>query len=107
MSLQDNLEKIKNDFSNLDPENMGSWPLPVKVVCWVLMAIIVIVLSYQFVLKEQTAVLDQEIQKEQTLRTSFESKVGSVQGSNERDEGIFRCVSFTVAQRHRGAWVAG
>ncbi|HRG50634.1 MAG: type 4a pilus biogenesis protein PilO [Cellvibrionales bacterium] len=76
MSLQDNLEKIKNDFSNLDPENMGSWPLPVKVVCWVLMAIIVIVLSYQFVLKEQTAVLDQEIQKEQTLRTSFESKVG-------------------------------
>jgi type IV pilus assembly protein PilO len=75
MSLQENLEKLQNDFSNLDPENMGSWPLPVKIVCWVLTAVIVVILSYQFVLRDQTESLNQEIQKEQTLRTSFESKV--------------------------------
>ncbi len=76
MSLQENLEQIKNDFSNLDPENMGSWPLPVKVVCWVLMAIVVVILSYQFVLSEKSAELEQQIQKEATLRSSFENKVG-------------------------------
>jgi type IV pilus assembly protein PilO len=75
MSLQDSLEKLKNDFSNLDPENMGGWPLPVKVVCWLLTAIIVVVLSYQFVLSAQQDELNQEVQKEATLKTSFESKV--------------------------------
>lgn len=75
MSLQENLEKLQNDFSNLDPENMGSWPLPVKIVCWVLTAVIVVILSYQFVLSEQADSLNQEIQKEATLRASFESKV--------------------------------
>jgi type IV pilus assembly protein PilO len=75
MSLQESLEKLQNDFSNLDPENMGSWPLPVKIVCWVLTAVIVVILSYQFVLREQAGELNQEIQKEQTLRASFESKV--------------------------------
>jgi type IV pilus assembly protein PilO len=75
MSLQDNLQKIQNDFSNLDPENMGSWPLPVKIVCWVLTVVIVVILSYQFVLSEQADVLNQEVQKEQSLRTSFEGKV--------------------------------
>lgn len=76
MSLQENLEKLKNDFSNLDPENMGSWPLAVKIVCWALMAIIVVILSYQFVLSEKSEELNREIQKEATLRTTFESRVG-------------------------------
>ena len=75
MSLQESFEKLQNDFSNLDPENMGSWPLPVKFVCWVLTAVIVVILSYQFVLRDQTELLNQEVQKEQTLRTSFESRV--------------------------------
>ncbi|HNL91609.1 MAG TPA: type 4a pilus biogenesis protein PilO, partial [Pseudomonadales bacterium] len=75
MSLQESFEKLQNDFSNLDPENMGSWPLPVKIVCWVLTAVIVVILSYQFVLRDQTELLNQEVQKEQTLRTSFESRV--------------------------------
>ncbi len=76
MSLQDNFEKLKNDFSNLDPENMGSWPMPVKIVCWVLTAVIVVILSYQFVLSDKADELNREIQKEATLRTSFETKVG-------------------------------
>ena len=75
MSLQENLEKLQNDFSNLDPENMGSWPMPVKIVCWILTAVIVVILSYQFVLREKTDGLNQEIQKEATLRASFEDKV--------------------------------
>ncbi|MEZ5493560.1 MAG: type 4a pilus biogenesis protein PilO [Pseudomonadales bacterium] len=75
MSLQNSLEKLQNDFSNLDPENMGAWPLPVKIVCWALTAVIVVILSYQLVLRDQSNVLSQEVQKEATLRASFESRV--------------------------------
>lgn len=75
MSLQEKIEKLQSDFSNLDPDNIGSWPLPVKVACWLLAMVAVVVLSYQLVLKEQQAGLDLETQKELKLRTEFEQKV--------------------------------
>ncbi|HSC74826.1 MAG TPA: type 4a pilus biogenesis protein PilO [Pseudomonadales bacterium] len=75
MSLQEKFEKLQSDFSNLDPDNMGAWPRPVKVVCWLLAMVAVIALSYQLVLRDQQAVLDGAIQKEATLRTEFEQKV--------------------------------
>lgn len=75
MSLQEKLEKLQGDFSNLDADNIGGWPLAVKLVCWVLVMVAVIVASYQLVLKEQKASLDAEAAKEVTLRTEFEQKV--------------------------------
>lgn len=75
MSLQEKFEKLQSDFSNLDPENIGSWPIPVKVACWLLAMVAVVVLSYQLVLKEQQAGLDAATQKEQSLRSEFEQKV--------------------------------
>jgi type IV pilus assembly protein PilO len=75
MALQEKFEKIQNDFSNLDPDNIGAWPLPVKVVCWVLAMVIVLILAYQFVLKGQQASLDSETKKEASLRSEFEQKV--------------------------------
>ena len=75
MSLQESFEKLQSDFSNLDPENIGAWPLPVKVVCWVLAMVVVVALSYQLILKEQKASLDTETKKEVSLRSEFEQKV--------------------------------
>ena len=75
MSLQEKFEKLQNDFTNLDPENIGAWPLPVKVACWLLAMAAVVVLSYQFVLKDQQAKLATEAQKEVSLRSEFEQKV--------------------------------
>lgn len=75
MSLQQSFEKLQNDFSNLDPDNIGSWPMPVKVVCWLLAMVAVVVVSYQLVLKDQQADLDTETQKEFSLRSEFEQKV--------------------------------
>jgi type IV pilus assembly protein PilO len=75
MSLQEKFEKLQSDFSNLDPENIGSWPLAVKIACWILAAVLVVVLSFQLVLKEQQEELDTVKQKEVSLRTEFEQKV--------------------------------
>ncbi len=75
MSLQEKFEKFQNDFSNLDPENIGSWPLPIKIICWIFVMAAVIVASYQLVLRDQKATLDAAAQKEIQLRTEFEQKV--------------------------------
>lgn len=75
MSLQESLEKFQNDLNNLDPENIGGWPLPVKVLCWVMVTVAVVIASYQGVLKDEGLLLDTERQKEQTLRQDFEKKV--------------------------------
>jgi type IV pilus assembly protein PilO len=75
MSLQEQFEKLQGDFSNLDMENIGSWPLPVKVLSWFVAMVAVVVLAHQLVLKEQQASLDTEAVKEQSLRTEFERKV--------------------------------
>ena len=75
MSLQENLEKLQNDFSNLDPDNMGAWPLPVKVVCWLLAMVAVVIIAYQLVLKDQHASLETETLKEASLRSEFQQKV--------------------------------
>jgi type IV pilus assembly protein PilO len=75
MSLQENFEKFQENFRNLDPDNIGSWPLPVKIVCWLLAMVAVVVLSYQGVLRDEQASLQTERQKEQTLRAEFELKV--------------------------------
>lgn len=75
MSLQEKLEKLQNDFSNLDPDNIGAWPLPVKVACWLLAMVAVVVISYQLVLRDQHASLEVETQKEASLRSEFQLKV--------------------------------
>lgn len=75
MSLQEQLEKLKNDFSGLDMENVGAWPLPVKIVSGLLVVIAVVAISYQLVLKDQRINLDSEAQKEITLKAEFEKKV--------------------------------
>lgn len=75
MSLQEQLEKLKNDFSGLDMENVGAWPLPVKIVSGFLVVIAVVAISYQLVLKDQRLNLDRDAQKEITLKAEFEKKV--------------------------------
>jgi len=75
MSIQEKFEKIQSDFSNLDAENMGNWPLPVKVVCWLLVMLAVVAMSFQMVLQDQRDSLNVERQKEVTLKGEFEQKV--------------------------------
>ncbi len=74
-SLQESLEKL-NDFSlgDLDPENMGSWPLPVKVVSGLLIVIVVGFLGFQFYLSDLNSSLKNEMRTEGDLKHQFQTK---------------------------------
>jgi type IV pilus assembly protein PilO len=75
MSLAQSLESLRKvNLSELDANNLGSWPGPVKVIAGVLLLVGVLALGYNFHLKDLQAQLDQQRSQEQTLKQQFATK---------------------------------
>jgi type IV pilus assembly protein PilO len=75
MSFADALNDLKKlDLSELDVNNVGSWPVVVKAIACVLLLLVVLGLGYQFQLKDRQADLDQRSSEEITLKEQFASK---------------------------------
>ena len=75
MSFADALNDLKKlDLSELDVNNVGSWPVVVKAVAGVLLLLLVLGLGYQFQLKDRQADLERRSSEEITLKEQFASK---------------------------------
>lgn len=75
MSLEDSLASLRKvDLGDLDLNNLGSWPAPVKAIACFLLLIAVLALGYNFHLKDLQADLDQQRAEELTLKEQFSSK---------------------------------
>lgn len=76
MALEEQLEKLKNfNPSDLDPDNIGAWPLPVKIAIWGFVFVLVVLASHRLVIQEKTDALVAQQQQEEKLKTEFEKKV--------------------------------
>lgn len=75
MAFQDALRDLRElDFSELSVDNIGSWPLAVKVMAWVLVFIVLVVAGYFYTVSEMRDQLTQVEQKELDLKKEFEDK---------------------------------
>jgi type IV pilus assembly protein PilO len=75
MSLSESIENMRNiDISNLDLNNIGSWPPVIKGVVYALFFVVMLVLGYNFHLKDLQASLERAQGEEQTLKQQFSSK---------------------------------
>jgi type IV pilus assembly protein PilO len=75
MSLATTLESLKKvDLSELDVNNLGAWPAPIKVIACFLLLVIVLGLGYNFHLKDLQAELDSQRSNEATLKQQFATK---------------------------------
>ncbi|SFP75181.1 type IV pilus assembly protein PilO [Geopseudomonas sagittaria] len=75
MSLAQSMESLRKvNLSELDANNLGSWPGPVKVIAAVLLLFAVLALGYNFHLKDLQAQLEQQRSQEETLKQQFASK---------------------------------
>jgi type IV pilus assembly protein PilO len=75
MSFADALNDLKKlDVSELDVNNIGSWPVAVKSITCFLLLVAVLGLGYQFQLKDRQADLEQRTAEELTLKEQFASK---------------------------------
>ncbi|MBA1273770.1 type 4a pilus biogenesis protein PilO [Stutzerimonas azotifigens] len=75
MSLAESLESLRKvDLADLDLNNLGSWPAPVKFITCILLLIAVLALGYNFHLKDMQTRLEQEQAQEETLKQQFSTK---------------------------------
>ncbi|MGK9065918.1 type 4a pilus biogenesis protein PilO [Stutzerimonas chloritidismutans] len=75
MSLSSSLESLRSvDLSDLDMNNLGSWPGPVKVITALLLMVLVLGGGYYLHLSDLQVNLDQRKVEEERLKQSFATK---------------------------------
>jgi type IV pilus assembly protein PilO len=75
MALQDTLEQLRSfDVGDLDVNNIGAWPTPVKAIILVLILALVLVLGYFLYLTDKQKTLEAAEKQEQTLREEYKAK---------------------------------
>jgi type IV pilus assembly protein PilO len=70
--FQESLQSI--DLNDLDFENIGAWPIAVKVIAWALVFSLVIFGGYKFIISDIQAGFDVIASKEAQLKKEFETK---------------------------------
>ena len=63
-----------DSLNNLDPENIGSWPMPVKILIWVIACGVAGFLVFHLMLSDALANLDRVKSQETELMKTYESK---------------------------------
>jgi type IV pilus assembly protein PilO len=75
MALEDTMRSLREfDLGSLDFENVGSWPVPIKVFVWVALLIAVLVGGYYYHIEDLRLALAEAEAKEVTLKKDFEKK---------------------------------
>jgi len=75
MGFEDNLRSVREfDFGNLDFDNVGSWPLPVKMLIWALLLVLVVAAGYYYHVEDLQLALATAEAKEIDLKKDFETK---------------------------------
>jgi len=68
------VEKFFQQFNTLDPNNYGSWPLSVKITCWIFIVILVFMLGYFGFIRGKIEAISQASAQEQNLLNEFREK---------------------------------
>jgi type IV pilus assembly protein PilO len=75
VAFQDVVRDLRElDVSELSLDNIGSWPLVVKVIAWILVFLLVAILGYVYNISDLREQLSQSEVKEAGLKKEFEDK---------------------------------
>ncbi len=75
MAIKDALEELKGfDVNDLDLENIGSWPMAVKVIVWAMVFVGVLFGGYNYGVSELQDKLAEVEKEEKTLKQQYEIK---------------------------------
>lgn len=79
MGFSESMESLKGfDINDLDFNNAGSWPAPIKAIVLIILFSALIFGGYWFLIKDQYVELDRVAAEEQTLKEKYESKAFKV-----------------------------
>lgn len=68
------LDQFVKQFNTLDPNNYGSWPLSVKVTCWIFIFLVVGAVGYFLAIKPKLEAISNAQAQEQNLLNEFREK---------------------------------
>lgn len=68
------VEKFFQQFNTLDPNNYGSWPLSVKITCWIFIVALAFALIYFVMIRSTIESISQASAQEQNLLNEFREK---------------------------------
>lgn len=68
------LDKFLQQFNTLDMNNYGSWPLSVKITCWIVIVLAIGVLGYFLTIKSKLDDISNAAAQEQNLLNEFREK---------------------------------
>lgn len=75
MALEDSLQSLREfDINDLDFDNIGVWPTPIKFIVWILVLAIVLAGGYYYRINALQENLAKEQKEEVKLKKDFESK---------------------------------
>jgi len=75
MAFEDTLRSLREfDLASLDFENIGSWPIAIKVLIWIVLLTGVLVAGYYYHIEDMQLELAKVRAKEETLKNEFEKK---------------------------------
>ena len=75
MAFEDTVRSVREfDFGNLDFDNIGSWPLPIKIFVRALLLVLVVVAGYYYHVEDLQLALAAAEAKEVDLKKDFETK---------------------------------
>ena len=75
MALKDAWEEVKQfKLDQLDPNNIGAWPVAIKGLVLALLALVVLGLGFFLVVKDQRKELAKQVRTEVDLRGQFQQK---------------------------------
>ncbi|MBH8305107.1 type 4a pilus biogenesis protein PilO [Acinetobacter baumannii] len=69
-----NLDKFLQQFNTLDMNNYGSWPISVKITCWIFIFFAVLALGYFIVIQPKLQAIDNAQAQESNLLNEFREK---------------------------------
>ena len=72
--MNTDIQEFFDSFRDLDPENIGSWPLPIRMIIFALVFVAVLYAGYHFQISSQLIELDKYKAEEVTLKKDFEAK---------------------------------
>ncbi|MCG7536779.1 type 4a pilus biogenesis protein PilO [Pseudoalteromonas sp. OOF1S-7] len=64
------------DWNEIELDNIGEWPLPVKVICCAVVVVIMLVIGYSMLVSASVASFERAVKEEEDLRTSYRIKYG-------------------------------
>lgn len=92
-----NFDKFLQQFNTLDMNNYGSWPISVKITCWIFIFFAVLALGYFVVIQPKLQAIDNAQAQESNLLNEFREKIRNYVTYSSTKRSFKKCRQISIS----------